>query len=368
MYGQEGTVSNPYTSLGNAWYVPSSGIYHFNIDGEIFSTYVEDGNGWVLAVSGNALTDESSYTTTRTLTLQSDAILPKEVYTSSLVTTVRINASIPFDVQSSSNGVLSNLQNDRTLSVNTNHTNWTGTGTEKLQRSCAGNNFSLSTHIYHACGEGNNFHWQVGKSDSHEKVNFSSSDKNDLNLWIRASAVPLPIELLDFKANSIDHETVVLEWQTASETNNAYFTIERSVDGVLWEEVARVDGAGSSVNVLGYVAYDYNLSSGVYYYRLKQTDFKGQFSYAHVVSVHVQRWTKYKIEIYPTLAENKVYLVGNKDELKYVSVSNVLGKDVTGIIHQTINSDTELILDMSNLTQGMYVIKTKSTTGKVYKK
>ena len=162
LFSQTGTSGDPYTSLGQAWFVPSNGIYHFNIGGTTFSTYVESGNGWILVASGSSSTTESSYATSTSLTLQSDSILPSSIYTSTLITDVRMNAtsgpSTPFDVQSSNSGVLGNLQNDRTLSAGTNSANWTGTGTARLARNCAGGNVSLSLRIYHACGMTGNLH------------------------------------------------------------------------------------------------------------------------------------------------------------------------------------------------------------------
>src|SRR5690606_41133177 len=67
---------------------------------------------------------------------------------------------LPFDVQSTNAAVLSNLQNDRTLSVNTNDDAWTGSGTSHLHLTCPSSNSTLNKHIYHSCGNGNGFHWR----------------------------------------------------------------------------------------------------------------------------------------------------------------------------------------------------------------
>lgn len=73
---QTGTLSDPHTALGQAWHVPASGMYYFSIGATTFATYVESGTGWILVASGSGVTDESSYPTTTTLSLQSDQILP----------------------------------------------------------------------------------------------------------------------------------------------------------------------------------------------------------------------------------------------------------------------------------------------------
>lgn len=99
---------------------------------------------------------------------------------------------------------------------------------------------------------------------------------------------PLPIELVDFSAAVVRNETaVLLEWQTASEINNHYFTLERSLDGFNWTEIHEEFGAGNSNSLLRYEYLDEEPVSGISYYRLKQTDFDGQFEYFPIRSVQI---------------------------------------------------------------------------------
>jgi hypothetical protein len=97
--------------------------------------------------------------------------------------------------------------------------------------------------------------------------------------------VALPIELISFEAKMNDNKQVDIFWATASEQNNDFFTIERSTDGLNWEIVTTVAGAGNSINRIDYHAYDARPVSGISYYRLKQTDFDGAFEYSYIVSV-----------------------------------------------------------------------------------
>src|SRR6185369_13902085 len=70
---------------------------------------------------------------------------------------------------------------------------------------------------------------------------------------------------------------VRLDWTTASEINNSYFTIERSLDGIAYEEIGRVEGAGNSTYDISYNYTDQSPSAhATIYYRLKQTDFDGK--------------------------------------------------------------------------------------------
>ncbi|HSV76459.1 MAG TPA: hypothetical protein VLH37_05450 [Bacteroidales bacterium] len=89
---------------------------------------------------------------------------------------------------------------------------------------------------------------------------------------------PLPIELLSFSVNA-GTESVLLNWETATETNNDFFTIERSTDVQNWEILGYVDGAGNSNKPLSYSFTDSQPLEGISYYRLKQTDFDGKYEY-----------------------------------------------------------------------------------------
>jgi hypothetical protein len=92
------------------------------------------------------------------------------------------------------------------------------------------------------------------------------------------TVVSLPIELINFIPHVQDN-WVNLKWQTASEINNDYFTIEKSKTASNWIIVTQVNGAGNSSNILSYSTTDQIPYNGISYYRLKQTDFNGQFEY-----------------------------------------------------------------------------------------
>jgi hypothetical protein len=98
------------------------------------------------------------------------------------------------------------------------------------------------------------------------------------------STTTLPIELLNFDAKPQGNE-VITSWTTASETNNDYFTLERSADGNTFEKIGTVSGAGNSTSMLNYSETDTSPLPGTSYYRLKQTDYDGKYSYSQMVSV-----------------------------------------------------------------------------------
>lgn len=89
----------------------------------------------------------------------------------------------------------------------------------------------------------------------------------------------LPVELLSFVATSVN-KSVSINWATASELNNDYYTIERSEDGFTYNTIITIKGAGNSNMVLNYQYSDYDANeNSVLYYRLRQTDYDGNFEY-----------------------------------------------------------------------------------------
>lgn len=98
------------------------------------------------------------------------------------------------------------------------------------------------------------------------------------------NVVPLPIELIYFRAKQLNNANI-LQFEVASQIDNDYFTIERSIDGENWEIVTKIKGDGDSQEQKKYVYTDMNFKRGINYYRLKQTDFNGDFKYSDIISV-----------------------------------------------------------------------------------
>ena len=121
------------------------------------------------------------------------------------------------------------------------------------------------------------------------------------------SSGPLPIELLSFQAIPV-HERVDLSWTTASEVDNAYFTVERSIDGEVWEDVLHLPGAGTSYQLRDYRASDDAPLPGLSYYRLRQTDLDGTSTLHDRVAVRFLAATD-ELAAFPNPATETVTLV-----------------------------------------------------------
>jgi len=180
-----------------------------------------------------------------------------------------------------------------------------------------------------------------------------------------SAGTPLPITLIEFNAIPTQNQEVELTWQTASEINNDYFTIERSKDGINWNEIGEVEGAGNSTITLDYNLLDPLPFLGVSYYRLKQTDYDGEFTYSEKRKIIFDNGTNGKVNIYPNPTFNKVIVSGVYSEL---TIYNIIGEIINHKITQHVLSPTSIQLDLSSLPVGIYYIKTDSGAHRIVKK
>jgi hypothetical protein len=139
----------------------------------------------------------------------------------------------------------------------------------------------------------------------------------------------LPIEMLFFEAKAVDQK-INLSWSTATEFNNDFFTIEKSKDGKAFEKVVSVKGAGNSITILNYTAEDLNPYPGVSYYRLKQTDYDGAYTYSNVVAVKIEAPIANGFELYPNplLKDQNLTLnfLGNQNENVDLKIIDQMGR------------------------------------------
>ena len=133
------------------------------------------------------------------------------------------------------------------------------------------------------------------------------------------ASTPLPVELVDFNV-SLLNERVLINWSTASEKNNDYFTIERSKDGLNFETVRILKGAGNSKVQIDYSETDYNPIHGLSYYRLKQTDRDGKLSYSEIEVVKNGIKVENSLIVYPNPSSGTVTIEYSDDETKKVLI------------------------------------------------
>jgi len=181
---------------------------------------------------------------------------------------------------------------------------------------------------------------------------------NDCTDWMYNIKEAIPIKLLYFSAK-LKNEEVLLDWATASEENNDYFNIQVSTDNIKWNTVATVNGAGSSKRILNYSVTDKNPQTGESYYRLKQVDFDGMYTYSNISKI-----TYYKediVEISPNPFKTHIniegYFTSDENKLVIVNLSNKVVYSKIFIKGQFNNE-----IDLSKLKTGIYFLKINSAS------
>jgi hypothetical protein len=175
---------------------------------------------------------------------------------------------------------------------------------------------------------------------------------------VNATSTPLPIELTAFNI-AYESPIVTTSWQTASELNNDYFTIERAGIDLVFEEVGRKPGAGTSKIPHSYSMIDQSPYEGVSYYRLKQTDFDGTSTYSDTKYMFIED-TKKQLSIFPNPNEGneiKIAFGNRKFNLSHIAVINQQGR----IIETSYSSSNDLqeysIELKQKLSPGLYMVK-----------
>ena len=155
-----------------------------------------------------------------------------------------------------------------------------------------------------------------------------------------------------------------MDWITASEINNDFFTIEKSKDGQTYEVVGIVDGAGNSNTVLEYETLDENPYQGTSYYRLKQTDFDGQNNYSKIVAVNiVSAFEDISIFPNPILGTGYLSFTGDANSTTTVLVYDISGRKVWSKDYVTNKGANQLTLETNELSQGMYFLTMSMSNG-----
>ena len=192
-----------------------------------------------------------------------------------------------------------------------------------------------------------------------------TQDINDLTrpaspaLGAYEDAAILPIELLLFDA-SAQQRTALLQWKTASELNNHFFTLERSLDGHAWEEIGEVLGAGNSTTTLAYDFVDDNPYYPLSYYRLKQTDFDGASAYSAMRAVYFTE-PEVSFGLYPNPSEGMVniQLSLEDDAPLYYEVFGIDGK----LTERSLVENKSISLN--HLPAGLYTLALYEQNGTV---
>ena len=169
----------------------------------------------------------------------------------------------------------------------------------------------------------------------------------------------LPIQLISFNAVA-KNQTIELSWSTATEKNNDYFTVEKSTDGENYIVVLTQRGAGNSEHLIKYNAIDQYPLSGTSYYRLKQTDFDGQFSYSAPIAVKIQDENNFQLIPNPSNGHQVVLIIPTLDKSDLLlTIREVTGRVILENIlspeYGKTNS-TFLLDPEKSMREGIYIV------------
>lgn len=181
--------------------------------------------------------------------------------------------------------------------------------------------------------------------------------------WMKIGNV-IPVELTSFTA-SAGSNSVSLKWNTATETNNLGFDIERKAADASWEKIGFVHGNGNSVSENSYSFVDKNINKiGKISYRLKQLDFDGKYEYSKTVEVSFAKNLSYQLaKNYPNPFNPSTKIKFSIPAKQHVSlkVFNLLGNEVATLVNDTKDAG-EYVVDFNakNLSSGVYYYRIQS--------
>lgn len=184
----------------------------------------------------------------------------------------------------------------------------------------------------------------------------------------------LPVEFIAFDIMQ-ENKGVALNWSTATEENNDYFSILRSQDGIYWEVIGYVDGSGNSTEIKSYRFVDETNTHESVYYKIQQTDFDGKSSESSVRHITISSEKGLDLTIYPNPVSSGTQLniiikgVDSADEIKY-TISDMTGKIILEGEYTSSGSDhrSNGISLSHNLAEGTYLVSVSSNESISYER
>lgn len=197
---------------------------------------------------------------------------------------------------------------------------------------------------------------------SHNNTVLSSANFDNFS---QSTPSPLPMILTSFTGKNMNDQYVALQWTTGMEQNVDHFEVERCLDGIHFRTVLTVKAVGNSQTEQQYTGDDRAPGAGMNYYRLKEVDLDGNFTYSPVVVV---RMGKKSIEplVYPNPVESAFNIVAGREIIKEVNVYDVSGRRSAQLINTSALST--LLIPCPNLASGIYIVEIKTDTQRYLKK
>lgn len=203
---------------------------------------------------------------------------------------------------------------------------------------------------------------QVGKIRLYN-ANAGNGTSNNLYFNSLAHQVgALPTELKTFYSQK-ERNIINLIWETAFESQNSHFEIQKSLDNRYWSEIGQVKGQGTSTENQEYLFVDKNPAQGLNYYRLKQVDFDGNYEYSNVISVDYRNGQSTKIFPNPIKDELNIQFDNELESAANIQIFNAAGVVVSSENLPEFTKNYQI--NVNDIQPGLYWLEIRTDEGRV---
>lgn len=195
-------------------------------------------------------------------------------------------------------------------------------------------------------------YWRI---DGTFLFSFDSNGGNNYKATYTVTRSTLPVSLIEFSVKTIQKQ-VFASWSTASERNNARFDLERSTDARTFERIVQLDGHGTTTTRQNYSAVDESPRLGINYYRLRQTDTDGKFSYSPIRSAVIR--TNGEL-VLPNQPADDLLRIDGLEDASQIDITTSQGR----VVHRQKNSGSQTQVDVRSWPDGVYLLRVADPLG-----
>ncbi len=275
--------------------------------------------------------------------------------------TGNLGMSTEFDLQTP--GVtLSELSGSPELKVNSSQilnsaahpTATTGSGAASGSILVTGSTISSLVFKVYLRGDGGLTTWSTATEHT--------GDAFILSVSSLVATLVLPVTIYDFTAVAQTNHTTQLQWEMGAEesamgASAGFFDVEYSQDQSAWQSIGIIDAAGNGNNEQSYNFIHTSPSAGINYYRLKQVDKEGNFTYSGIRTVFFAN--AIQLSFYPNPAIDRVVITGSQASLGSVSVMTIDGRQ----LQENDNFISGGSIDLSRYPAGIYLLGIRGISG-----
>jgi hypothetical protein len=211
----------------------------------------------------------------------------------------------------------------------------------------------------------------TGQLNGIDYVDFSSINSFSTfgGIWEVNVNKVLPVTWVDVQAVPENNSSIRVKWSTASEINNAGFTVERSEDGRRFLAIASANAQTGNAGTAYYSVVDNNVQPGItYYYRIKQTDINSRVEYSKTVTARINSGDKGYMQIHPNPVSGSLQwnLYTSRSQNLQVSITDIAGRIVARKIVLAQAGSNKYTMDVSALGSGTYLLQVADDTGSLH--